>query len=137
MTFSECIQLIRQRLELDTNLEAIRIARASLSVLADCLPGTLTEELAAELPSEFASDLRRSDWQPGEQMTLDELVSRAAAHENVTEVVARRHIGVVLETLEKLLPENLMFQLVAALPEGTSRLVGAHYPIPRMHQAVA
>jgi uncharacterized protein (DUF2267 family) len=135
-TFAECIYQIRQRSQTGSNLETIQAARASLTVLADCLPGTLTGEIAAELPTALAGDLVRPEWQPGERLALSELVQRVAMRGGMTEAAARHHLGAVLETLDRNLQENVRFHLFSELPVEINQLVTRERPVPRMHQIV-
>ena len=135
MILSECVRQIREGAQLDSNLEAFRVARTSLTMLADCLPGPLTEEIAEELPPALAGDVKRVTWQPGERLTLSELVGRIASREEVTEAVARHHLGAVMEFLQEVLHEKLMSKVLCELPGEIGELVTADRSEPRMHQA--
>ncbi|MFM9497829.1 DUF2267 domain-containing protein [Streptomyces galilaeus] len=130
MNHDTFIGQVQTRAHLDSRGAAEGATRATLETLAECIPATLADNLAAQLPQEIGEHLRRVATAPDQPATglrmerrqlLDRVAQRAgadpakAAHEArcVVEVVGEAVEGGVADRVRQSLDDELAQLLFA------------------------
>jgi|GEM_PF-6432943 len=120
----EFVSSVRTRSDLESDEQAARAAKLTLSTLAERLTLGAAEGLAAELPAGFRDPLRQTDADP-ESFPPDEFVDRVEARQRefpeLTQAQSRRHVEAVLSTLRDQTPEAFE-TAVSQLPNEYERL---------------
>jgi len=120
----EFVSSVRTRSDLESDEQAARAAKLTLSTLAERLTHGAAEGLAAELPTGFRDPLRQTDTDP-ESFPPDEFLDRVEARQRefpeLTQGHSRRHVEAVLTTLRDQTPEAFE-AAVSQLPNEYERL---------------
>jgi uncharacterized protein (DUF2267 family) len=117
----EFVRRVADREDVDTDT-AERHARAAFIALARLVRGDEIEDLAAELPKEYATLLgdamqRSRDPAAPEALPLEELLDRVEGRAGLDRAGARRAVEAVLETLAERIAEGEADDVAKWLPE--------------------
>lgn len=117
MKYSEIVNRVRERAELQDREAARHTTIATLSVLGERLAGEEPANLAAQLPEELRSLLIGRTGAP-QKYDVDEFVRQVADREGgaTSAEEASRHVRVVLSTIGQFVSEGEMKHLRKQLP---------------------
>ena len=126
MTFDEFLGQVQNRARLASTGEALKAARATLTVLSQRLFGGEADELAAQLPEEIREYLEQVET-PGD-FGPDEFVSRVIEIEGVDLPEAIFHIRAVMSVLCDAVSPGEIEDMVVQLPDEYATLFGRECP---------
>jgi uncharacterized protein (DUF2267 family) len=100
---------------------AERAIAATLTVLAECLPGREARDLAAQLPSKLQARLTGAPAR-GQAVTVDAFLRRVGEREGVSPSQALHHVRAVMEALAEAVTGHVLQRVRARLPDGFETL---------------
>ena len=116
MKYDEFIAQVQRRADLKTKNEAVQAIRAVLETLGERLAGGEPKDLAAQLPTEFASYLQQPLAGAGVPFTLDDFFMRVAEREGLDLAEATFHARVVLGLVAEVVTMGEIENIRAQLP---------------------
>ena len=128
MEHDQFVGQVQDRARLASRGDAERSIRATFETLGERLSGGAASNLAAQLPSELAENLRRtvaSESASGEQFSLDEFFQRVTRREGVDQPDAVFHARAVVEVVDDATTGNLVSKIREQLPAEYDRLFEA------------
>jgi uncharacterized protein (DUF2267 family) len=134
LPFDEVVDRVQGRGGLDRH-GAERALAAVLETLAERIGGREADDLAAVLPPELGSPLRRGRDRTGgkaQKMPLDEFLQRIADREGVAPEDVLDHVQAVFKTIREIVPEKAWSHLLGQLPRDWPDAL-ALVPAPRHH----
>jgi uncharacterized protein (DUF2267 family) len=134
LPFDELVDRVQSRAGLDRH-GAERALAAALETLAERIAGREADELAAVLPPELGSPLRRGRDRTGgkaQKMPLDEFLHSIADREGVAPEDALDHAQAVFKTIREIVPETAWSHLLDQLPRDWRDAL-APVPAPKHH----
>jgi len=114
--YDEFIAQVQRRADLKTKNEAVQAIRAVLETLGERLAGGEPKDLAAQLPTEFASYLQQPLAGAGVPFTLDDFFMRVAEREGSELAEATFHARVVLGLVAEVVTMGEIENIRAQLP---------------------
>lgn len=117
---------VRQRAELPSQEDAIKVTQVVLDTLGERLNGSEPFELGSQLPADVASALNPSVDRPAETFGIHEFINRVADREGEDRERAHQQSTAVLSTLADAVSPGELNQLISQLPSGYAELFG--YP---------
>ena len=118
MEYSEFLGQIQNRLELDSQQEALKATRVTLETLGARLGPGEAEDLGAQLPEEIGRHLTESS--EAESFGWGEFVDRVAEGEGLSgddEADAAYHAQVVIDVVAEAVSTGELADVVAQLPD--------------------
>jgi uncharacterized protein (DUF2267 family) len=134
LPFDEVVDRVQGRGGLDRH-GAERALAAVLETLAERIGGREADDLAAVLPPELGSPLRRGRDRTGgkaQKMPLDEFLQRIADREGVAPEDVLDHVQAVFKTIREIVPEKAWSHLLGQLPRDWPDAL-ALVPAPKHH----
>ena len=137
MHHDEIIGKVQALAQVPDRGSAERATHAVVSTLSERLPSGLARHVAAQLPPDFAADMRRAaeasagadSGTAGERFGLTVFAGRIADRAGTDEDTALRDAAVVLEVLDAALAPELNERIAGALPSDIRELL----PVERAH----
>ncbi|MBQ1082311.1 MULTISPECIES: DUF2267 domain-containing protein [Nocardiopsis] len=124
MRYDEFLAEVRDAGEYEDQREAEQVTRAVFSVLAQRLPGTSLDHLAAQIPEPLDEALRPEDQLEAEPFGVEEFHSRVAEETGARPLTAQQDSGAVLSTVAKAVSGGELNQLLSHLPSGYAVMFG-------------
>lgn len=118
MEYSEFLGQVQNRLELDSQQEAVKVTRIVLETLGARLDPGEADDLAAQLPEEIGRYLEVSD--AAESFGWQEFVDRVAAAQDLQDddkADAAYHAQVVVDVVAEAASPGEMADVLAQLPD--------------------
>lgn len=134
LPFDELVDRVQGRAGLDRH-GAERALAAVLETLAERIAGREADDLAAVLPPELGSPLRRGRDRAGgkaQKLPLGEFLHRIADREGVAPEDALEHAQAVFKTVREIVPEKAWSHLLGQLPRDWPDAL-APVPAPKHH----
>jgi uncharacterized protein (DUF2267 family) len=134
LPFDELVDRVQGRGGLDRH-GAERALGAVLETLAERIAGAEADALAAVLPPELGTPLRRGRDRTGgkaQKMTLDEFLHTIADREGVAPEDVLDHVQAVFKTIREIVPEEAWSHLLGQLPRDWPDAL-APVPAPKHH----
>lgn len=120
----EFLAQVRERGEYADQVEAERVARAVLGVLASRIQPSSIENLAAQLPGELSGALDPGDQIEADNFGVEEFCRRVSQVVGTGERIAEWDAAAVLSTLAVNVSGGLLNQVLSGLPSGYASLFG-------------
>lgn len=99
MQYSEIIQNVQTKAQIDDKAKAEKAMQATLETLKKRIIGDEASNLAAQLPEEIGSYLRGREGENGEHFSLKEFYQRVGQLEGVDPTTAATHVRGVFSVL--------------------------------------
>jgi uncharacterized protein (DUF2267 family) len=122
MQYDEFIRQVQQRARLSGRGEAIAATRATLETLAERLPATVVEDLAAQLPPGISTFLVDEDLENGQRFDMDEFFERVADRADADEDEVVVHARAVVEAMADTISQRTLERVLDQLPTQYERL---------------
>ncbi|MEU3019272.1 DUF2267 domain-containing protein [Nocardiopsis sp. NPDC007018] len=124
MRYDEFLAQVRDVGEYEDQREAEQVTRAVFSVLAERLPGTTLDHLAAQIPEPLDEALRPLDGLEAEPFGIEEFYSRVAEATGARPLTAQQDSGAVLSTVGRAVSGGELNQVLSHLPSGYAVVFG-------------
>ncbi|MET9710098.1 DUF2267 domain-containing protein [Nocardiopsis alba] len=124
MRCDEFLAEVRDVGEYEDQREAEQVTRAVFSVLAERLPGSTLDHLAAQIPEPLDEALDPGERPEAEPFGVEEFYGRVAEETGALPLTARRDSGAVLSTVAKAVSGGELNQVLSHLPSGYAVMFG-------------
>ncbi len=124
MRCDEFLAEVRDVGEYEDQREAEQVTRAVFSVLAERLPGSTLDHLAAQIPEPLDEALDPGDRLEAEPFGVEEFYVRVAEETGARPLTARQDSGAVLSTVAKAVSGGELNQVLSHLPAGYAVMFG-------------